>query len=1133
MNTGASKATRPSIEKASWRAQRCAVRVGDTPLGVTGSAEIFQLLDLGRFDCSSSMQQQLEEGLQVVEDVEVETRTDTYSIAEPHSQSLLANPIIPVADLPEPKRGVILGVVVPTCEFAWSVIIFIRFGVIVGEAGVLLGLALVFLCALYLGVSSFQTIEIYGSAEGLLKTFSTSFFSNPFLDRAVVSCTLLVLTLTPVLLGTKMVHRLSAIFMVCLGSAFASVLLGIMLSSSRSFPPGDDGHGEITGIKLETLRANLWPSSAFQLKEPLSYLMPCFVGIYVGTNNAPELRDPLKDIPRGGFMAVSLSTILYTLLFVLIGSVATRERLISDTLILTQLAWPSHILSLIGIILVGVGSSMQCLVIASRVLVSLSDMNLLLMPNLFKRLRAGKELSTTVAVLITWFIAVPLVLIPNFEFLAILVTMCFLICYASTCFACFLLSVFRPPSWRPHFRAHWMFSLLGFLLCTYLMITLNWIAALGALIGSVVLSYVIQAQSEQITLGAGIQSLLYYVAINHLHMREEEDYQKNFKALVSHCQVADLQATAADRASPRSLLLSQALSHEPVILQIEQSLRSKFIVEGVWRPQVLGFITFESIDGRPRPEKRSSALVAFIGQMRSGSFRGGDLFILATTITPEDEEDALIMFSRRDEENECTVRMPEEVVIKELLFRRKILLRSMLEEERVFGFAKVCALWPSESGRNAERGDEQFVNIQWTSLIMGQNAVFLKVTNPSEFPSSEQTCGGSRSVDEAPLLRSEISAKLKLMRIKVHSIQVVIINEQPFYAATNQAYGVQNEDMLMATLSGDPILEDDEDILAKSSFFIKLKEEIRMNCTSSATHLVMMDYPCSDAWIVDSFERTLGKLLFRSLNSLCKDLDRVALVGTGSRSHMFAATSPLATVNRAFAGFRVEIHIDEPFISGQANAGRVVVNTLTLLSTAEALLAKDAGVMSNVDVAAELEGIFKKLTSLLSQSSIRQSPQEFLVSNGIIASFPRVAQHLNLQYYSGKSNISVPRDHFQRMTNLNQLTAMALQLRNDLKLTNHKYMAHQLALLYQAINLVGGNFTKFHARIQAQFESIKSLTSDPNIDEPQLNDDQKAWLSSLTSDIVNEVLFSDIKSYVIPQSLSQFIYNGPNAAQQY
>ncbi|KAI8850465.1 hypothetical protein BC829DRAFT_389506 [Chytridium lagenaria] len=672
--------------------------------------------------------------------------------------------------------------------------------------------------------------------------------------------------------------------MACLGVAFAS----------NHHRPNDADNGLITGISLATLKSNLYPTAKFQLKEPLSYLVPCFV-------RAAELRDPLRAIPIGGFTAIALSTGLYCVLFLLIGSVATREDF-----------WPC-----LGSFLLGLGaSSMQCLMIASRTLVSISDMDVL--PKLpffhrFQKSNGTKGLSTLTAILITWFIAVPLVLIPDFEFLAILVTMCFLICYASTCFACFLLSVFRPPSWRPHFRAHWVFPLMGFVMCVFFMVTLNWIAALSALVGSVLLSYIIQTRSDHTTLGAGIQSLLYYMAINHLHMREEEDHQK--KHASSHLSLLS---------NARTLLFSADLQSEPVAFEIETSRRSNLLVEGIWRPQVIGFITFEEgEDGTLRPERRGSALVAFIGQMRSGSFRGGDLCILASVITPFDEEVAMRMFSRGrgrrgvERRDRVLLPTPKEVVIQELLFRRKMLLRYMLEDEFVFGFAKngesllmqasglgdftpntVCALWPSDTGSDTEGADQQFINIRWTSLVMGQNSVFLKVAESSEFPSANQSCGGSidiwwifkhgeimlliaylmqqsstwksatlrlfiisRSLEEAPLLRSEISAKLKLLRIKVHSLQVVTVQERPLTTSINLPYGEENEQTLMDLLATST--DDNTDILHPSPFFTSLKEEMYLYSKGPVTDLIMVDLPCSDDWIVDSFERTMGQLLFR------------------------------------------------------------------------------------------------------------------------------------------------------------------------------------------------------------------------------------------------------------------------------
>ncbi|KAJ3109729.1 Protein ccc1 [Phlyctochytrium bullatum] len=946
-----------------------------------------------------------------------------------------------------PKRGRLQGVIIPTLEFAWSVVIFIRFGFIVGRAGVVVGMSLVLFCAAtvalthcaiaaaasnemprggvtsvlsralgsgigggiavlyYLGVSSFQTIEIYGSTVGLQEVIAKRFMGSELLERVAISGGLLLICFLLVFSGPKVYHRLSVLFMVCLVVAFSSCFIGLLVTRSDANP---NLPGHITGIMLQNLRDNLWPSHDFQLKDALSSLMPCFVGIYVGTNNAAELRDPLNDIPKGGFIAIGTTTLLYLLLFVLIGSVGSRERLLADALVLARVAWPSPILATIGIVFVGLGSSMQCLIIASRVLMSLFLADLL----------------------------------PN---------------------------------------------------------------------------YIIHTQAEHTHFGAGLQSLLYYIALNHLHLREEEEQQRNVKAILAlyptslgpRPEGASIRSTPAPRTGvAKELLHSDVLRDQPLAMAIERVLRSELVAEGIWRPQVLAFVAFRSeasprtvvvedeliaattssagsteevIEFRPTerrvqgfdvvPEPRARALISLLGQLRSGSARGGGFCIVASIVTPADEAKAL----------EGAPSGPE-VEGAELMnsFEGESLV---MQSVGLGDFAPntVCALWPQplNEDEGSERGDEQFINIRWTSLIIGQNSIFLKI-GPEGFPGCDQSMSGSRGLEEAPMLRSEISAKLRLLRVKVDSIQVLVVDEHHFSAATNRPYGVQNEQILMSVLVGEE--ESPEKVIESSPFFSKLKEEIAHYSTGPVTDLVMIDYPTSEAWLVDSFERTMGSLLYRFLNSLCQQLDRVALVGTGSKFKTF---------------YHSYTYLEEPFVTGRLGTSKLVTSAMSLLSVADTLLAG------------------------------QPSHQDFLVSNQLVGSFPHVAQRLNLGYYAQQGTPSVPQDYFKRVSHLNQLSSMALQLRNDIHLTNHKYMAHQLALLYQAINLVGGAFTKYHARIQAEFESVKSLTSDPNVEEPQLTDAQKQWLNALTTDILNELLFSDVKGLLMPAHLSSFLQNGP------
>jgi hypothetical protein len=107
----------------------------------------------------------------------------------------------------------------------------------------------------------------------------------------------------------------------------------------------------------------------------------------------------------------------------------------------------------------------------------------------------------------------------------------------------------------------------------------------------------------------------------------------------------------------------------------------------------------------------------------------------------------------------------------------------------------------------------------------------------------------------------------------------------------------------------------------------------------------------------------------------------------------------------------------------------------------------------------------------------------------------------------GPTNADFPA-YFTRLNTLNQIMSLALQLRQDLNLTNHKYMAHQLALLHQSVSAgiqagFGQAFTPFKSTIEQKFTDIKSMTSSSA--SPQLDYANKQWISSLCQDLLQTI----------------------------
>jgi hypothetical protein len=86
---------------------------------------------------------------------------------------------------------------------------------------------------------------------------------------------------------------------------------------------------------------------------------------------------------------------------------------------------------------------------------------------------------------------------------------------------------------------------------------------------------------------------------------------------------------------------------------------------------------------------------------------------------------------------------------------------------------------------------------------------------------------------------------------------------------------------------------------------------------------------------------------------------------------------------------------------------------------------------------------------------------------------------------------------------------MATKLRDDASdPRNHKYIAHQIALLYQCINMVRGESKALKRRIEEQFETIKRHTeSAPGANAGEggggtLPPGLRAWLEDLTEEVV-------------------------------
>ncbi|KAF9988516.1 hypothetical protein BGZ65_001978 [Modicella reniformis] len=234
---------------------------------------------------------------------------------------------------------------------------------------------------------------------------------------------------------------------------------------------------------------------------------------------------------------------------------------------------------------------------------------------------------------------------------------------------------------------------------------------------------------------------------------------------------------------------------------------------------------------------------------------------------------------------------------------------------------------------------------------------------------------------------------------------------------------------------------------------------------------------------------------------------------------MILESPPLVNLTPLTQIHEVPIHIHHPIHPNSANKHkRLGLQMLNELNRIEMFVTKIESVGKHEETSAELTKAIAHLeqtlyayelengqANRLEHTTGRMMLQRYMNRTGLAEMFPKSSEYLGFEpILQGGSFIEA---HFRQMATINQLVSIALQLQNDLKLSNHKFMAHQVALLYQCINQAGPQFSrKYKSRVEENFSALKEASN--MSDEPHLPIELHAWLTDLTTDIVSEALFS-------------------------
>jgi len=392
------------------------------------------------------------------------------------------------------RFGAFAGVFVPTVLTILGLILFLRLGWVVGQAGLAGAVVIILLANLitlitglslsaiatnmfvrtggaYYMISRTLGLEI-GGAIGiplyLSQAISVAFYiigfteaftaSFPVLDSRFLSTGIVLVFGLLAFVGADFILKIQFAILALLAAALISLFSG--------------GGAQIT--------SPLWAPAAADASfwEVFAIFFPAVTGIMVGVSMSGDLKNPTRDIPRGTFMAIGATCLVYLSTAVWLGTHASTAELLGDYMIMHKMArWP--VLILLGIYASTLSSALGSILAAPRTLEALSRDRAA--PRFLGK-RLGSATEPRLAVLVSTGIALAVIWMGELNFVAPIITMFFLNTYGILNLTAGLESLVGNPSFRPRIKVPWFVSLLGALACYGAMFLINTLATVTAII---------------------------------------------------------------------------------------------------------------------------------------------------------------------------------------------------------------------------------------------------------------------------------------------------------------------------------------------------------------------------------------------------------------------------------------------------------------------------------------------------------------------------------------------------------------------------------------------------------------------------------------------------------------------------
>jgi len=401
------------------------------------------------------------------------------------------------------KFGTFSGVFTPTLLTILGVIMYLREGWVVGNAGLLGAFGVILLAIaittftglsmssittnirigaggafsiiaqslgleiggsvgipLYLSQALVVAMYIFGFREGWLRIFPQP---PPLAVDLITFAIIFVIAYLSAGLAFRIQYVIMAVIFLSLVSVFGSVFTGALQYQPTLFGtyPGSPENG-FSGISFWGVFAVFFPAAT---------------GIMAGANMSGELKNARRSIPIGTLSAIALSTLVYLALAVWLSMVASPEELVSNyTVMIDKALVPSLVLA--GLLGATFSSGLSSLVGAPRILQAISLHGILPGSRVFAKTSPRGEPRN--ALMVTGVIVLAALFLRNLNAITPLITMFFLITYAMINVVVLIEQSLGLISFRPLLRIPRAVPLLGTVGCIFTMFIINPVFSLVA-----------------------------------------------------------------------------------------------------------------------------------------------------------------------------------------------------------------------------------------------------------------------------------------------------------------------------------------------------------------------------------------------------------------------------------------------------------------------------------------------------------------------------------------------------------------------------------------------------------------------------------------------------------------------------